>query len=78
LTLFYSSVFFRFIYKFVIFPYFWLPEETLGQADTVYQGIKHIKEDKEIYIFNKKFINNDKNKKRYIMYRIYKYYFLVR
>ena len=28
-----------------------LPEETLGQADTVYQGIKHIKEDKEIYIF---------------------------
>ena len=29
-----------------------LPEETLGQADTVYQGIKHIKEDKEIYIFN--------------------------
>jgi len=33
---------------------------------------------KFFYIINKKFINNDKNKKRYIMYRIYKYYFLVR
>ena len=33
---------------------------------------------KFFYIFNKKFINNDKNKKRYIMHRIYKYYFLVR
>lgn len=29
-----------------------LPEETLGQADTVYQGIRHIQSDDEIYIFN--------------------------
>nr|AAK17914.1 EcbE [Pasteurella multocida] len=29
-----------------------LPSETLGQADTVYQGIKNIKVDEEIYIFN--------------------------
>lgn len=29
-----------------------LPEETLGQADTVYQGIHHIQSDDEIYIFN--------------------------
>lgn len=29
-----------------------LPEETLGQADTVYQGISHISSDEEIYIFN--------------------------
>lgn len=28
-----------------------LPEETLGQADTVYQGIQHLPED-EIYVFN--------------------------
>lgn len=29
-----------------------LPEETLGQADTVYQGIENINTDDEIYIFN--------------------------
>ncbi|WGE90849.1 glycosyltransferase family 2 protein [Actinobacillus genomosp. 1] len=29
-----------------------LPEETLGQADTVYQGINHLPIDEEIYIFN--------------------------
>lgn len=29
-----------------------LPEETLGQADTVYQGISYISSDEEIYIFN--------------------------
>lgn len=29
-----------------------LPKETLGQADTVYQGIKNIDSDEEIYIFN--------------------------
>lgn len=29
-----------------------LPEETLGQADTVYQGVSHISSDEEIYIFN--------------------------
>lgn len=29
-----------------------LPDETLGQADTVYQGIKNIPSDEEIYIFN--------------------------
>lgn len=29
-----------------------LPKETLGQADTVYQGISHIISDEEIYIFN--------------------------
>lgn len=29
-----------------------LPEETLGQADTVYQGICHIQLDDELYIFN--------------------------
>lgn len=29
-----------------------LPEETLGQADTVFQGITNIKTDEEIYIFN--------------------------
>ncbi|AGH37707.1 BcbE [Bibersteinia trehalosi USDA-ARS-USMARC-189] len=29
-----------------------LPNETLGQADTVYQGISHISSDDEIYIFN--------------------------
>lgn len=29
-----------------------LPEETLGQADTVYQGIRHLQSDDEIYIFN--------------------------
>lgn len=29
-----------------------LPQETLGQADTVYQGISHILSDEEIYIFN--------------------------
>ena len=29
-----------------------LPEETLGQADTVYQGISGIKNDEEIYVFN--------------------------
>lgn len=29
-----------------------LPEETLGQADTVYQGICHIQADDELYIFN--------------------------
>ncbi|AFU20145.1 glycosyltransferase family 2 protein [Actinobacillus suis] len=29
-----------------------LPEETLGQADTVYQGINHLPSDEEIYIFN--------------------------
>lgn len=29
-----------------------LPEETLGQADTVYQGITHIPSDEEVYIFN--------------------------
>ncbi len=29
-----------------------LLEETLGQADTVYQGISHIAQNEEIYIFN--------------------------
>lgn len=29
-----------------------LPEETLGQADTVYQGIANIDSNEEIYIFN--------------------------
>lgn len=29
-----------------------LPTETLGQADTVYQGIRHIQSDNEMYIFN--------------------------
>ncbi|TDQ57892.1 hypothetical protein EDC45_0958 [Mesocricetibacter intestinalis] len=29
-----------------------LPAETLGQADTVYQGISHLIQDEEIYIFN--------------------------
>lgn len=29
-----------------------LPEETLGQADTVYQGVRHLQSDDEIYIFN--------------------------
>lgn len=29
-----------------------LPEETLGQADTVYQGISNIDSNEEIYIFN--------------------------
>ena len=29
-----------------------LPEETLGQADTVYQGINKLDHDEEIYIFN--------------------------
>lgn len=29
-----------------------LSEETLGQADTVYQGISRIKNDEEIYVFN--------------------------
>lgn len=29
-----------------------LPEETLGQADTVYQGVSHIPVDEELYIFN--------------------------
>lgn len=29
-----------------------LPEETLGQADTVYQGLKDVPNDEEIYIFN--------------------------
>ena len=29
-----------------------LPEETLGQADTVYQGLKNVSDDEEIYIFN--------------------------
>lgn len=29
-----------------------LPAETLGQADTVYQGLKNVSDDEEIYIFN--------------------------
>lgn len=29
-----------------------LPKETLGQADTVYQGVCHIQVDEELYIFN--------------------------
>ncbi len=29
-----------------------LPEETLGQADTVYQGINKLDHDEEIYVFN--------------------------
>ena len=29
-----------------------LDKETLGQADTVYQGLKHIEADDEVYIFN--------------------------
>lgn len=29
-----------------------LPQETLGQADTVYQGIAHLSENEELYIFN--------------------------
>lgn len=29
-----------------------LPEETLGQADTVYQGIVNVADDEELYIFN--------------------------
>lgn len=29
-----------------------LPEETLGQADTVYQGLKNVPNNEELYIFN--------------------------